>query len=98
MAKDDLGIVFGAEPPTANRESRYARLYEALESNPNTWADVTDAIASIASKTEKGKIPLPSASAVTLRNNGFEATTRVVDGTPRVFAKFVPEGTESEQA
>jgi hypothetical protein len=96
---EDLGILFGGEPPAANRESRYARLYDALAIRPNEWADVTDAVRVLASATESGKIPSPAASAVTLRNNGFEATTRInEEGDHRVWARFVPEADEADEA
>lgn len=90
-------VSFGVEVPSSSRESKYQPLYDLLRENPadpkdenSGWADVTDGIAELA-KANGGKTPTAQASAITLRNRGFEATARKVDGTDRVFARFVPE-------
>lgn len=98
-SKSKLKVNFGVEVPTSTRESRYQELYDLLEANKGQWADVTDAIAALA-KAQDAKVPTPQASAITLRKQGFDATTRQVDGESRVFAAFEPEDeaeTETEQ-
>ncbi|MCP4229544.1 MAG: hypothetical protein GY771_05290 [bacterium] len=89
-AKTLPGIILGVEPPSATRESRYQPLYDFLKENVSEWADVTDAIANLA-KEAGGKVPSAQASAITLRNQGFEATSRKTDKGPRVFARYIPE-------
>jgi hypothetical protein len=92
-----LKVNFGVEVPSSTRESRYQELYDLLKANKGQWADVTDAISALA-QAQDAKVPTPQASAITLRKQGFEATTRQVDGEPRVFAAFEPDGdTEAEQ-
>lgn len=89
MAKAKLKVDFGVNVPTSTRESRYQELYDLLRQNKGQWADVTDAIAALA-QAQDAKVPTPQASAITLRKQGFDATTRQVDGESRVFAAFEP--------
>lgn len=86
-----LGLSFGTEPPSATRESRYQPLYDTLTANPGQWADVTDAIAELVKTSGGAKVPTAQASAITLKNRGFEATSRKTEKGDRVYARFVPE-------
>lgn len=94
MAKTKLGVEFGVSVPTQDRTSYMQPLYDSLleqdaerwtdEDGEKLYADVTDAIANLVAESDGNrKTPTAQGAAVTLRKNGFEATTRG----DRVFAR-----------